>query len=745
MRNKQKGITLIALVVTIVVLLILAGVSLMTLTGENGLITRTTSAKEKMSIAEAQEVANLEYMNGKLGEYVGETTNEEIAEAIAEKLHDDYKYETKYVPAEGAIITGAELYDGDVLAETTKPIPIKVNSEESKTNVKTLKVKTTTEGGTGDGKYYVEIDGLYHEIKVENGVTIDKEGKTEENINTGNTNTRTVKMEISGLDSTTKIQKEIVNEGNTTYEDVDENTEFQNGDTIRIVAGTTELTGITIVPKVVDGSTEIKVGTTIGIQIIAPLGPTVAGRGSTFSTGYGKIEVVWLDKSNNIISSPLVEVPTKQVEIEGQTVTQNLLTPIKLNSDGTYTENPTGSWYNYAEKTGTTTSDWANAINPEDKSFFVWIPRYAYRITYYASKAKAEEANSENNITGYYDGNGMWNKNEKKVVRGLESGIETVDDGEKTYIVHPAFMKDTGKKANDGTTDLPDYDRGGWSENLAGIWMAKYEMSMENGSGQNVSTTYSSIGNKPISSTVKAVSKPGVSSWRYINIANMYTNSYNYNRDLESHLMKNSEWGAVAYLTHSQYGRNGEEIRINNNSNYITGSAAKDPDASYSTDTNAYNTTGGMLASSTGNITGIYDLSGGAYEYVAAFNKNYTGDYFGTNSSNKASYLDAEGSIFAKTNGTSSKYATAYSNNSGTSSGDLIYTVGITGDATKEVYTGTAGAGWFSDYSSFVYSGYPFFKRGGYYDDRAYAGVFYSYYYDGNADDYCSFRVVLAP
>ena len=40
--------------------------------------------------------------------------------------------------------------------------------------------------------------------------------------------------------------------------------------------------------------------------------------------------------------------------------------------------------------------------------------------------------------------------------------------------------------------------------------------------------------------------------------------------------MKNSEWGAVAYLAHSQYGRNGHEITINNSSNFITGNAANE-------------------------------------------------------------------------------------------------------------------------------------------------------------------------
>ena len=47
MRKNNKGITLIALVVTIIVLLILAGVSIITLTGDNGIITRTAEAKQK--------------------------------------------------------------------------------------------------------------------------------------------------------------------------------------------------------------------------------------------------------------------------------------------------------------------------------------------------------------------------------------------------------------------------------------------------------------------------------------------------------------------------------------------------------------------------------------------------------------------------------------------------------------------------------------------------------------------------
>ena len=695
-------------------------------------------AKNKTKLAEAQEIANLEYAAIEIDSRVSGTTAETTASSIATML-ESKGFETDYKDAAGATLATATLYDGETAVAST--IKIKKNSEGSTTNAKTLKVKTTTTGGDGARKYYVIIDGLYHEIIVGNGVTIDKEGKTEASVTNTNTDTRTVKMAISGLDSTTTIQKKV---GENTYENITSETTFENNDEIKIIAGTAGLTGVTIIPKVVDGSTEIAVGTTVGVEITAPLAPTVAGTGSTFSTAYGTIEVVWLNKSNEIISSPLVEIPTKQVEVEGQTVTQNLLTPIKLNSDGTYTENPTGSWYNYAEKTGTTTSEWANAINPDDDSFFVWIPRFAYRITYYQGDWSTLETTDENyatykTVTGYYDGNGMWNKSEKKVVRTLESSdIKTVDDGEKTYIVHPAFevSKDYG---------------GGFSTSssqIAGIWVAKYEMSMENESGTHVDTT-SSNGNSALSATVKAVSKPGVSSWRNIKIGQCYTNSYNYNRDMESHLMKNSEWGAVAYLTHSQYGRNGEEIAINNSKDYYTGYSGGSADAAQSSSTvstYAYNTTNGVKASTTGNITGIYDLSGGAWEYVAAYNKSGSSTYVAGADYGKGMTDNAK----SGSNYISTEYITAYDNSSSTDyNGAGIYNVGKIGDATKEVYSqlqeGGSYRNWFKDYSNFVYSSGPFFHRGGTYDTGAGAGVFFSGLNNGVAYSYFSFRVVLVP
>ena len=67
-QEKNTGITLIALVITIIVLLILAGVSIATLTGENGILTRAQEAKEKTEQAQRDEEAQLadleDYING---------------------------------------------------------------------------------------------------------------------------------------------------------------------------------------------------------------------------------------------------------------------------------------------------------------------------------------------------------------------------------------------------------------------------------------------------------------------------------------------------------------------------------------------------------------------------------------------------------------------------------------------------------------------------------------------------------
>ena len=133
---------------------------------------------------------------------------------------------------------------------------------------------------------------------------------------------------------------------------------------------------------------------------------------------------------------------------------------------------------------------------------------------------------------------------------------------------------------------------------------------------------------------------------------------------------------------------------------------------------------------------GIYDLNGNAMEYVAAFNKAYSGTIYTGNN------LSAKGTHFASTGGNSTKYATAYSNNTNTISNN--YTVGNVsnlGDAMHEVYA-IPDRAWFLDQSMFVNSTAPFLLRGGYYNQGTAAGTFYTGITD-SASTFSSFRVVL--
>ena len=69
-KMENKGITLIALVITIIVLLILAGVSIATLTGQNGILTQAQNAKNRTEEAQAEEQNRLNEYENKINEYI---------------------------------------------------------------------------------------------------------------------------------------------------------------------------------------------------------------------------------------------------------------------------------------------------------------------------------------------------------------------------------------------------------------------------------------------------------------------------------------------------------------------------------------------------------------------------------------------------------------------------------------------------------------------------------------------------
>jgi hypothetical protein len=225
--------------------------------------------------------------------------------------------------------------------------------------------------------------------------------------------------------------------------------------------------------------------------------------------------------------------------------------------------------------------------------------------------------------------------------------------------------------------------------------------------------------------------------------------------------MKNSEWGAVVYLSQSKYGLNGTNIAINNVSlnnttetiYAVTGCASTAENASNAgavtttiADLKAGNTanvatwtqSAGTKASSTGTIYGIYDLSGGLWERTANYvaNDNVNLSYFGnsliseTNRKYVMAYTSADTGITNTDNASKANYS---ANN-------------VIGDAVKE--TSTAGIGstsWYSDYSYFAGFGTPFFGRGGgwYKGPCAGAGLFFFACNDGGSIFSGGFRSVL--
>ena len=143
----------------------------------------------------------------------------------------------------------------------------------------------------------------------------------------------------------------------------------------------------------------------------------------TTTANCGVIEIAWVDKNNNVIENPLAP------ELMGMT---------KVAWDGSNAEITPATdsvWYNYSN------NKWANAIN--NGSYFVWIPRYAYKIIYFDNNTSLTNYINKSGpytIIGYYTKDGKINAAENKIIIPTEAGIKAAKTaGYTDYIVHPAF------------------------------------------------------------------------------------------------------------------------------------------------------------------------------------------------------------------------------------------------------------------------------------------------------------------
>ncbi len=349
-------------------------------------------------------------------------------------------------------------------------------------------------------------------------------------------------------------------------------------------------------------------------------------------------------------------------------------------------------WYNYDYKM------WANAVT----------------INYSDSSIKNKYFNSDGTL---------------KIKPGEEV---LMDDITTMWVWIPRFNTTTPSNYNGGTQTQPNaidvtfvkqnevaldaFTFG--NKELSGFWYGKFEVGHITLAS---SSTNDSLGctNEICSNANGIIIKPNVTSLARSNVSNFFyasrsmeqaNNSFGFvSSEVDTHMSKNNEWGAVAYLTHSIYGRctsstTCTEVGINNNGSYKTGYGAK-AGSSDSATNGAYNTTLGKDASTTKNIYGIYDMSGGRYEYVMGVYNNAKSSS-GFNSLPDSKYYN---------NYTTTEYQ-----------GHALY--------------GTKG--WYYDGNDVLDTSKSWYARGGGYNSGATAGVFNYYTYYGGAA-YYSTRFVI--
>ena len=404
-------------------------------------------------------------------------------------------------------------------------------------------------------------------------------------------------------------------------------------------------------------------------------------------------------------------------------------------------------WYDYIEQTNSTTTEgsgtsrWANAITKDSNGnitgYYVWIPRYEYKITY--------NDNSDYSKGGIID------------VNFIEIGQEATEG----YTIHPVFQNNP--------------EQGGWDSELPGFWVAKYPAGFQantvNNNGiiinSNDNVQYSDLYySKPYTDKTNALGQeitnenygeqklsypvftPLTYTYNCINIDSAFrisqdmknaTNFYGLS-NADTHMMKNSEWGAVAYLTWSQYGRNATEPNINNvrlnNKDHkeiysvtgIYGNGTNDIHTDGSFIGNIYSTSKGMLGSSTGNITGVYDINGCIWEGLASYIDN------GHNN------LSTYGLSIKEAD---SKYKMIYNIGENDNVEENFLANNYKGDGIREVALNGEGNAWNGDEFKFPIENACFFVRSGVYSMENRSGIFQLARGNGVSQYWRGFRVVL--
>ncbi len=482
-------------------------------------------------------------------------------------------------------------------------------------------------------------------------------------------------------------------------------------------------------------------------------------------------------------------------------------------SDADIQNNP-GSWYNYRS------GQWANAVTVQNPSkytsaatgtevdnndvlgYWVYIPRYAYEVqrrdaidrvvdpqnfdivfqtadekntpaptcnsadSVWVDGTPVEDAGSSNsNILSKDYRTGCWPNNRTYVANSSNT----------TWATNPAFT---------------------WGDTeLNGIWVGKFETTGTRTAPTVKPNQHANIWEYigEFYSAARSIGYPdpnnvGGGARTDDTTSGLTQNSHHLSK-ATSHMLKNSEWGAITYLAHSKYGAGintdlYRESNVQRNSAYPSSSADADgtssqygitgcgpakanetsspstypdgtplsadviesPTACSQDLTRAYNGSLGVLSSTTNTIYGVYDLSGGTSEYVMG-NKT-TSD---TQSGGSTSYMKTPAQPpYVDLYKSSSGFGTEPSWSSGSSESLYNYDVctfeTCGGTATYETTTVQSVSSdlqsWGGAYSGFMQSRYPWFSRGSSSSDSS-ASPFYTFSSGGSFYPHYGSRAAL--
>ena len=475
---------------------------------------------------------------------------------------------------------------------------------------------------------------------------------------------------------------------------------------------------------------------------------TIIGGTVKFKVSVETVETTNLDTSGAnapILASNMIPVyydETNEVWKKANTSNLDKNNPwYSYNSTGEYK----GMWANAVTVTSTNRATYLNAtpgtIIPIDdiNTMWVWIPRFKVNTTDF--DAISGECKCSN------------------------SSYTTREECENNYYSwhcpNPGAINVTFVKSNETAIDAFTFG----TKSLSGFWYAKFEIGGTLASScTNETCNVSNIVVKPNASSLRSQK---VSSFFFASRSMEQTgNSFGFvSSEVDTHMSKNNEWGAVAYLTQSIYGRctnstTCSEVYINNSSGYYTGrsggAAGSTPiNGTYTdqTSTTKYNTYGfytyddyllnyntntkgkkakgkGTGASTTGTIYGIYDMSGGSGEYVMGVLADPSGKpRSGTDSSSNSGFTGMvyDGTTYTGIAFPDSKYYNLYT---GTS---------YIGHALTETKY------WYDDNALFVGSYDPWFNRGVAYHYGADAGVFaFDNHFSGTSNASFSSRITIS-